>query len=92
MLWPPHNTPFHCLLDCFLPPPQAQDSICAAIAEVDGTQFRTDAWTRPGGGGGITRVMQVRSCGATPRSSLLVTSAAARWLPPAASTPPRHPP
>eukprot|EP00245_Coleochaete_scutata_P009867 TRINITY_DN334_c0_g1_i1.p1 TRINITY_DN334_c0_g1~~TRINITY_DN334_c0_g1_i1.p1 ORF type:complete len:416 (+),score=91.00 TRINITY_DN334_c0_g1_i1:168-1250(+) len=37
---------------------KAQDSICAAIEEVDGTKFREDAWTRPGGGGGISRVMQ----------------------------------
>jgi coproporphyrinogen III oxidase len=37
----------------------AQDSICAAIEEVDGTKFRQDAWTRPAGGGGITRVIQV---------------------------------
>ena len=36
----------------------AQDSICASIAAEDGTSFREDAWTRPGGGGGITRVMQ----------------------------------
>ena len=37
---------------------EAQDSICAAIEEVDGTKFRQDAWTRDGFGGGITRVMQ----------------------------------
>lgn len=36
----------------------AQDSICDAISEVDGTKFHQDAWTRPGGGGGITRVLQ----------------------------------
>lgn len=36
----------------------AQDSICAAIEEVDGTKFRQDAWLREAGGGGITRVMQ----------------------------------
>mmetsp|Transcript_29599 Transcript_29599/g.70522 ORF Transcript_29599/g.70522 Transcript_29599/m.70522 type:complete len:396 (-) Transcript_29599:258-1445(-) len=36
----------------------AQDSICAAIEEVDGTKFHQDAWTRADGGGGITRVMQ----------------------------------
>lgn len=36
----------------------AQNSICAAIEKVDGTTFRQDAWTRPGGGGGITRVVQ----------------------------------
>ena len=37
---------------------EAQDSICAAVEEVDGTKFRQDAWTRAGGGGGITRVLQ----------------------------------
>ncbi len=36
----------------------AQDSICKAIEEIDGTKFREDAWVRAGGGGGITRVMQ----------------------------------
>lgn len=38
----------------------AQDSICDAISEVDGVKFHQDAWTRPGGGGGISRVLQVR--------------------------------
>lgn len=37
-----------------------QDQVCAAIEEVDGCNFRQDAWTRPSGGGGITRVLQVR--------------------------------
>jgi len=36
----------------------SQDSICKAIEDIDGTKFHEDAWTRPGGGGGITRVMQ----------------------------------
>jgi coproporphyrinogen III oxidase len=36
----------------------AQDSICAAIEEIDGTKFRQDAWVRQEGGGGITRVLQ----------------------------------
>ncbi|GBG64650.1 hypothetical protein CBR_g45705 [Chara braunii] len=35
-----------------------QDSVCAAVEEVDGAaKFREDAWTRPGGGGGISRVL-----------------------------------
>jgi coproporphyrinogen III oxidase len=38
----------------------SQDSIVAAIEEADGTKFHQDAWTRPGGGGGITRVLEVR--------------------------------
>ncbi len=37
---------------------EAQDSICKAIEDIDGTKFRQDAWTREDGGGGITRVMQ----------------------------------
>eukprot|EP00897_Mesotaenium_endlicherianum_P010716 jgi/Mesen1/9673/ME000674S09281 len=36
----------------------AQDSICAAVEEVDGCKFRQDSWVRPGGGGGISRVLQ----------------------------------
>jgi coproporphyrinogen III oxidase len=37
---------------------QLQQQICAALeAEDGGAQFRTDAWQRPGGGGGITRVL-----------------------------------
>lgn len=37
---------------------ETQDKVCAAIEEVDGCKFRTDAFIRPGGGGGITKVMQ----------------------------------
>eukprot|EP00894_Picocystis_sp_ML_P005224 jgi/Pico_ML_1/55741/g1386.t1 len=37
---------------------QGQDEICNALAELDGTPFHQDTWTRPGGGGGITRVLQ----------------------------------
>jgi len=36
----------------------AQNSICAAVEEVDGTKFKEDSWSRPGGGGGISRVLQ----------------------------------
>mmetsp|Transcript_18329 Transcript_18329/g.51339 ORF Transcript_18329/g.51339 Transcript_18329/m.51339 type:complete len:370 (-) Transcript_18329:466-1575(-) len=36
----------------------SQNSICAAIEELDGAKFHQDAWTRPGGGGGITRVIE----------------------------------
>ncbi|KXZ49992.1 hypothetical protein GPECTOR_18g148 [Gonium pectorale] len=35
----------------------AQDSICAAISEIDGKPFHQDAWTRADGGGGISRVL-----------------------------------
>jgi coproporphyrinogen III oxidase len=36
-----------------------QDKICAEAERVDGREkFREDRWSRPGGGGGITRVIQ----------------------------------
>src|SRR5262245_60862916 len=36
-----------------------QDKICAALEEVDGVaRFREDSWSREGGGGGRTRVME----------------------------------
>jgi coproporphyrinogen III oxidase len=34
-----------------------QDRICAGLARHDGQDFREDAWQRPGGGGGRTRVL-----------------------------------
>lgn len=38
---------------------EAQDSVCAAIEAVDGgAKFQEDVWSRPGGGGGISRVLQ----------------------------------
>jgi hypothetical protein len=37
---------------------EKQNEICAAIEAVDGKKFREDSWTRPGGGGGISRVLQ----------------------------------
>lgn len=43
------------------PHPHSTHQVCAAVEEVDGCTFRQDAWTRPSGGGGITRVMQVRN-------------------------------
>jgi coproporphyrinogen III oxidase len=37
---------------------QLQDRICAALGRADGqAAFRQDAWERPGGGGGLTRVI-----------------------------------
>jgi coproporphyrinogen III oxidase len=37
---------------------QVQDRICAALEELDGrAHFREDAWQRPGGGGGRSRVL-----------------------------------
>ncbi|ERN14996.1 oxygen-dependent coproporphyrinogen-III oxidase, chloroplastic [Amborella trichopoda] len=38
---------------------EAQDTVCSAIEEVDkGASFKEDVWSRPGGGGGISRVLQ----------------------------------
>lgn len=37
----------------------AQDSVCKAIEAADGgAKFKEDVWSRPGGGGGISRVLQ----------------------------------
>ncbi|KAJ6822151.1 putative oxygen-dependent coproporphyrinogen-III oxidase, chloroplastic [Iris pallida] len=37
----------------------AQDEVCAAIEAADGGgRFQEDVWSRPGGGGGISRVLQ----------------------------------
>lgn len=37
----------------------AQDSVCDAIEKADGGgKFKEDVWSRPGGGGGISRVLQ----------------------------------
>lgn len=35
-----------------------QDAICNALAAEDGCGFREDAWQRPGGGGGRSRVLE----------------------------------
>lgn len=38
---------------------EAQDSVCLAIEKADGgAKFKEDVWSRPGGGGGISRVLQ----------------------------------
>jgi len=38
---------------------QLQTDICRALADVDGTkEFGADAWQRPGGGGGVARVLE----------------------------------
>ncbi|XP_024519752.1 coproporphyrinogen-III oxidase 1, chloroplastic isoform X1 [Selaginella moellendorffii] len=36
----------------------AQEEVCDAVEAVDGSKFRQDVWTRPGGGGGVSRVLQ----------------------------------
>ncbi|MBI5461502.1 MAG: oxygen-dependent coproporphyrinogen oxidase [Gammaproteobacteria bacterium] len=35
-----------------------QDRICNALSAIDGSPFREDAWDRPGGGGGRSRVLE----------------------------------
>jgi len=46
---------------------EAQNAICAAVeAEDGGGRFREDAWCRPGGGGGVSRVLQVPACPRAP--------------------------
>ncbi|XWS30957.1 hypothetical protein CRYUN_Cryun23aG0035700 [Craigia yunnanensis] len=38
---------------------EVQESVCDALEALDGAgKFKEDAWTRPGGGGGISRVLQ----------------------------------
>ena len=38
---------------------EVQESVCGALETLDGAgKFKEDAWTRPGGGGGISRVLQ----------------------------------
>ncbi|XP_059301506.1 oxygen-dependent coproporphyrinogen-III oxidase, chloroplastic-like isoform X2 [Lycium ferocissimum] len=38
---------------------EVQDSVCSALEAVDGgAKFKEDVWSRPGGGGGISRVLQ----------------------------------
>ena len=36
---------------------KTQENVCKAIEEIDGTKFKTVCWTRPLGGGGITKVL-----------------------------------
>jgi coproporphyrinogen III oxidase len=37
----------------------AQDKVCEAIEAVEeGPKFKEDVWSRPGGGGGISRILQ----------------------------------
>jgi len=39
-----------------------QDRICAGVQEMDGQAFQDDQWTRPGGGGGRSRVLTEGKC------------------------------
>lgn len=57
---------------------EAQNAICAAVeAEDGGGRFREDAWCRPGGGGGVSRVLQVP---AGPSSRAASVGRPRRWL------------
>src|SRR5689334_11310411 len=35
-----------------------QNEICGALEAIDGKSFSKDAWARPGGGGGLSRVLE----------------------------------
>ena len=37
---------------------ELQGQICDALTALDGTAFSRDAWERPGGGGGVSRVLE----------------------------------
>ncbi|MFA7387623.1 MAG: oxygen-dependent coproporphyrinogen oxidase [Thiohalobacteraceae bacterium] len=37
---------------------ELQDRICGQLTALDGSDFRDDAWERPGGGGGCSRVLE----------------------------------
>lgn len=52
---------------------KVQNDICAAVEEMDGGKFHEDAWTRPGGGGGISRVLQVSLCTRNDLNSIYFT-------------------
>jgi coproporphyrinogen III oxidase len=41
---------------------ELQANIVACLEELEGKPFRADAWTRPAGGGGITRVIEDGDC------------------------------
>jgi coproporphyrinogen III oxidase len=59
---------------------KGQDEICAAVEAVDGGKFREDAWVRPGGGGGISRVLQVRGQSVAPLRSGDVAVSTDAWV------------
>src|SRR5690349_5504976 len=37
---------------------KVQDALCQSLSELDGSTFREDIWTREGGGGGTSRIIQ----------------------------------
>ncbi len=61
-----------------------QDRICASIESIDGaSRFREDAWTRPEGGGGRTRVLT--GDGAFEQAGIGFSRVSGTRLPPSAS-------
>ena len=60
-----------------------QDRIVAALEAEDGTRFRVDAWKRPEGGGGETRVLE--EGGVFERAGVNVSRVQGAALPPSAS-------
>ena len=60
-----------------------QERIVAALEAEDGKRFRTDAWKRPEGGGGETRVLE--EGGVFERAGVNVSRVQGKALPPSAS-------
>jgi coproporphyrinogen III oxidase len=62
---------------------QLQDTIVARLSEIDGHPFLRDEWTRPEGGGGITRLME--NGGLFERAGVNFSHVRGASLPPSAS-------
>jgi coproporphyrinogen III oxidase len=60
-----------------------QARIVAALEAVDGASFRTDAWQRPEGGGGVTRILE--EGGVFERAGVNVSRVQGAALPPSAT-------
>ena len=60
-----------------------QSSIVAGLEGLDGQAFRTDAWERPGGGGGLSRVIENGNI--LERGGVLFSHVTGSALPPSAS-------
>jgi len=60
-----------------------QSSIVAGLEGLDGQPFRTDAWERPGGGGGVSRVIENGNL--LERGGVLFSHVTGSALPPSAS-------
>lgn len=63
---------------------QLQDNICQTLEHLDGqAQFKEDVWTRPNGGGGITRVLNKGALFA--KAGVNFSHVSGEMLPPSAS-------